>query len=311
MRCRGLAALAACLLSAYGVVSATAQTPDPCRPVAAETFAIVAGAGGLPLLPLAIDGQSLTALLDTGSFMSLIDPAVAHRLGLALQHSIEPLVAGADGRPLADYVQAHSIRLGGVARGSVLFVVPPRWSVTDARVAAVLGRDVVRGWDVELDLGEGLVRLYPRNRCLGMILPFGGGAETVPIEAMLGHIIVSVRLNGQHLRALLDTGATNSSLPLDTARRLFGIGPGMAGVTRAGAVVTPDGGRLARWQYRFNLLELGRTRLQAPVIDLMNRPSNSHVAADHDLVLGVSELRQLRLYIAYGQNRLAIARGPG
>ncbi len=263
--------------------------------------------GGRLLVPVTLDGRPTIFEIDTGTDLSLLSPDMAAALKLRPAEARKPLIGGADGEPLGTYVTAHSLVVGGMRRGPTFLVMPPRWSVIDARATGMLGGDVLSGWDLELDLPHGKVALHPPLRCCAAPAGWAGKSRAVPVIRRDGHVTVAATLDGKSLQALIDTGATNTSLPIDTARSLFGLAPGDAGVASAAMTITTNGGQLATYRTRFRALEVGGARFPDLQVDLVGRVANPHVATDYALVLGLSELRQMHLYIAYGQRMLYIA----
>jgi predicted aspartyl protease len=278
-----------------------------CRPVESVSIETVQSASGLVLATASLAGRPVLVEIDSGAASSLLGADAAASLGLGRSRSPIPLLAGADGKPLSDYALVPSVALGPVRWGPTRFVVVPRFRALDSRAAGLLGADLLSWWDVELDLGHDRLALFRHADCAGELTPFAGFARSAMVSVAAGRVVVPVVLDGRRLRALIDTGASHTSLSLATARRLFGIEPGRPGVDPSPGTITSDGGSLATYRARFGRLDLAGQHLDQPEIDLIDRAANPHLAADHDLVLGLTELRRLRLYIAYRQSRLYAA----
>ena len=295
------------LAAAVAILLAGRAAVAECRkPVA--TITPLASAGERLLVPVTLDGAPTVFELDTGADLSLISEALATRLGLRRAVAPRPLLAGADGHPLSAYAMADSLLLGGLSRGPMRFVLVPHWQVVDARATGMLGGDLVDELDLDLDLAQPAVTLYPAESCPGGRPPWPG--RSAALEVTDGHAIVTVTLDGHRLQALIDTGASHSSLSLTLAARLFGLRPGGAGMAAGSGTITTDGGRLATWRHRFAALGLAGISLPSPTVDLIERADNPHLASDHDMVLGLAELRRLHLYLAYRQRRLFVAVAP-
>jgi hypothetical protein len=291
------AALAAALLVLAGGASA-----ESCRPVEVANLAMVPATVDQPVVQATLAGRPVLLGLDTGAESSMLGGEAVSGLNLRVMRAGHPLLVGADGAVFSDYALVPSVWLGAAQGGATNFVSIPQWHLADARVLGLIGADLLARWDVELDLAAQRILLYRAVHCAGALLPFGGPVYSLAMAPGTARIVVTLNVDGRAVRALLDTGASRSSLTLPAARLLFGLVPG--GAAAAPATVTPDGGRLATWRHRFGSLDLAGLRLADPEIDIIDRPGIAHQPADHDLVLGLTELRRLHLYLASGQRRL-------
>lgn len=276
--------------------------------------AVRSGEGFIPTVPselllvsVMLDHHPTLFEVDTGATLGLLSGTMAASLGLTRNESDRPLLGGADGQPLSTYTMVHALDIGAIHHGPARFVLPPAWRMQDARVTGLLGADVLSGWDLELDMPANRIGLYAPTPCCAAPDGWRGRSRAVPIAIQDGHILLPVTLDGQQVEALLDTGATHSSLSLAAAERLFALRPGGDGIMPVGATSTTNGGALKTYRKEFRTLEVGGGRFDAPSIDLIERSTDQHLAADHDFVLGLSELRQMHLYIAYHQKMLFIA----
>ncbi|HLY56212.1 MAG TPA: retropepsin-like aspartic protease [Stellaceae bacterium] len=274
-------------------------------PVAA--IGVMPSASAQLLLPVTLNGRASIFELDTGADLSLVSGRQASALGLTTRTAPNPLLAGADGKPLSDYVSVGDFTIGTLRQGAATLVLVPGWSALDDRAAGLIGGDVLTRWDLGLDVAAGAISFYRNDACPAGLAPFSGRAYSAAIDVIDGHAVVMVTLDGQVLTALIDTGATRSSMPLDLAGRRFGLRAGGAGVTQTPGTITSSGGRLATWRRRFAMLDVAGLQLAAPEIDLIARQSSPNLAGTHDMVLGLPELRRMRLYLSYRRRRLYVA----
>jgi len=105
--------------------------------------------------------------------------------------------------------------------------------------------------------------------------------EVVLQRNRYGHYVATGRINGTEVLFLLDTGASDVSVPEALARRM--------GLKRLGpAIYQTARGPMRAWRTRIAQLELG------PIV-LTDLPAsiNPHAGDDNEVLLGMSALKQL------------------
>jgi hypothetical protein len=139
----------------------------------------------------------------------------------------------------------------------------------------------------------------------------------------VGHIHLTVTLDGKQMSAMLDTGASNTFADLSDVVTRFGVKPGSADTPYAGMMGKAN--NVFYYSHRFKSLSLeGIAVSNANVTlipDLMKRSTTERSSTleggsripDRDLELGLSEitvgmdiLRHFHLYIAYKEQKLYI-----
>jgi tetratricopeptide (TPR) repeat protein len=117
---------------------------------------------------------------------------------------------------------------------------------------------------------------------------------------------ITVSLDGKRLRALIDTGATDSSLSLDAARDLFGLSSESPGVERAGVSRDLKNTAMATYRHQFAKLDIGGIAFNNTWLDV----TDMHRAPGVDMVLGLYHLRKLHLFFAFIEHKLYATVGP-
>ncbi len=110
----------------------------------------------------------------------------------------------------------------------------------------------------------------------------GGTAETVLQRNRYGHYVASGAINGQPVRFLLDTGATDVNIPGGVARRL-GLESGAARPAQTA------NGRITVYATRLESVRLGEIELRE-----VRASINPHMDGE-DILLGMSFLKNLEL----------------
>ena len=133
-------------------------------------------------------------------------------------------------------------------------------------------------------------------------------------------IVVPVTLDGQELIALIDTGATQTSMRVDIANTRYKLTPGTAD-TPENKYGLNDDAALKTYRHVFGSLSFGDIAVTNPhVIIIPNAMGNTgdrwaritrsaqvDVANAPQLIIGMDVLRKLRMYMAFGEGKLYIS----
>lgn len=164
----------------------------------------------------AINGRTIGIILDTGGRADP-DPALGGDTAgtdAATGQSLSGFWAR--GETDVDIAHLDEFKIGQVAQKNWQVVVAGERDFGDD-VAFLLGEDFFHKVDVEFDLAAKAVRLYQSKDYDGVSLAYWStnGASQTDIEEVDGnhsHIVLTVQINGQPLRALLDSGASTTML---------------------------------------------------------------------------------------------------
>jgi hypothetical protein len=121
-----------------------------------------------------------------------------------------------------------------------------------------------------------------------------------------------VKLDGQSLWAMIDSGASHSSIRQGDASWLFGITPQSPGAEVIGTTLSADGSALTTYRAPFHTLEMAGVTFNNPEIHVLpdikgitlpdrNTPNRR---GNPIMTLGVEELTKLRLYLAVKERML-------
>jgi predicted aspartyl protease len=260
--------------------------------------------GNVPVTVVGINGRPSALILDIGSDITLLGRAAARRLGVRFDEREGVQLSGAGGRTRASPAVLASVQFGDAVISNVGAVVgrglrPP--------FDGVLGIDVLTAFDLDLDAPNGKVTLYRARppACAGAPPPWTEPQVRLRTEQEgAGYLFVPAVLNGQPLRALLDTGASNTTVGLPAAAAA-GITPaellrGPASVTQsldsAGIVVRPR---------RFRELRVGEDVIPDPVLNVADLPPLAG-----DMIIGGDYLAARRVWIAIASGTVFVTK-PG
>ncbi len=255
--------------------------------------------GNVPVLLAQINGRDAILVVDTGSDATVLTRTAARRLGVA-EPAERRRLTGAGGPADVGVARLDTLGLGGV-------VIPgARALLGDAPAPpldGVLGIDVMVGFEVELDVPRGRMALYRARPCPDARPGWDGPYAQLGVQqqAGSGHMFVPVELDGQPLRGMLDSGASRSTLSLQTAgeaglrgRRLAALPSGRGQAMNAEGIVV----RLAP----FRSLRVGADVLEAPVLAIVDLPPLAG-----DLLVGSDYLATRRVWLSFRLGRVFVA----
>jgi predicted aspartyl protease len=170
------------------------------------------------LLDAKINGEPVEVILDTGAQASMVFGETAR--DLKLPHT-DALGSGSM-YGVAGGFHAGKVRIRDFALGEVMVHDLVVWSggyTHGEHVAMLLGRDVLKHWDVEYDVQHGAVRLLRPSDCHGDQVVYWTDSRAAVNGLPEGDALnLPVRLNGVPILATLDTGSPESAVGTLAAR---------------------------------------------------------------------------------------------
>jgi len=237
-----------------------------------------------PLLKGQINGQPIRVLVDTGSYESFVAGGAARRLKLRLRDT-DQRARGVNGEvrvqtAVIDHLQIDNFK----ADDMLLHSSGPKMGEDPNGIGLVLGADFFAHFSTEFDLGHGVIRLLKPQECKPEQLVYWDTSYfQTPVEhidAFSPLIYAQVVVNGVHLRAVLDTGATISLISTLAARRA-NVSTDDAGVHAGGAVSGVSGTALQTWIGRFDTFGFGNETIRNAKLRIGNL-----FGADRDQEIG-------------------------
>jgi len=311
--------LSALLVLAGGL--ATPASADNCTVTQVASLQMADSFPGRVVVTGTIDGQPHTFMIDTGGFVSELYDDVVQKLGLstsAINPNVEIYDSGGNVR--RRYVNVPKLALGAVQADTKIMMVKPRRPGKDIGIDGTIGPDVLEHVDVELDFAGRKVNLISQDHCEGKVVYWSDRFTETDFALSDQHIVIPMMLDGQEVKAIVDTGAPLTYLNETVSHRLFGIDSKSPGIERdPGAPPdSPDA-----YRYRFKSLSVAGVMVKNPLIGII--PDRAHQAfsrrhtnkedfdpveaprmSELQLLLGMNVLTKLHLYIAYKEHKLYI-----
>lgn len=264
-----------------------------------------------PVIEGSINGTKVGILLDTGSNTTVVARAAAVRLGLERQYVAGEFL-GVGGASRVEMTEIEEFRLGQAVRNKWRVLVVGEHDLGDD-VAVILGEDFFENVDLELDLGNKVVRLFKPQDCERSPLAYWA-ANAPRVDMDVGRsIIVPASVNGVPVRAIVDTGATRSFLATQIAAQA-GITPSSPGVTSGGCIVGFGKKRVDGWIAPMKQFSLGGETVHNPHVGIADMAAGavyqeigSHIAKAAEppvMLLGVDFLLAHRVFVAHSQRAM-------
>jgi hypothetical protein len=220
-----------------------------------------------------------------------------------------PSFAGAE---LDERTHIPKMMLGGAVTEYEEFgVIPVGGDGSDGAPVGIFGMDYLLLYDLELDPAAGKVRLFEQDHCGDQVVTWSRNYSVLPlsVDPVTRWVTTEVELDGQKLRALIDTGRERTTVPLGAAARVFGLNESSQGVVPSGSETTLEGRSQQLYSYSFKTLKLGDLVVNNPQITLetlrlmRQTATNSHIAraaeVGPEIIIGENLLRRLHLYFAF------------
>jgi predicted aspartyl protease len=279
-------------------------SPPACHLMQIASLGIVPESHGLAAIPAAVNGHAIQMFVDTGEITSAISSDMVGTLGLHAKQA--PITMMAPGNVRSNnYVVLDKFELAPLKIPHLEMMVVPSQSLPND-VQGILGPSIMKNMDVEFDFAHAKFNLFSPDHCEHNVVYWTKDAYAeIPISVDHSfHINIAVKLDGEILHAILDSGAQHSTMGLDTARSLFDLdekSPGMKSVNNAHV----NGQRAVEiYRYTFATMSFGGVQVNNPTISIL--PNSSYPRYFPDILVGIDILRQLHLYISYNEKRLYV-----
>lgn len=283
--------------AAAAALVAPALAEEDCRLQIATSLPLDFESAARPVVPAAINGQPIRLLVDTGSPGMALQEAKAKALGLDYEVAKrweKGRIFGGTG--LNRYTTVNDFTLGKLKAGGISFMlIPDERQIPGAD--GLLGATILDYYDVDLDFANAKMNLFAPHRCPGRVVYWTQDESVIakiPLDKESGgHIRMEVEINGQTIKATVDTGASHSVMDAETFMPKFGLSPSSPGMQEYHVPDDPN----PRYHYVFKEMHLNGVTVKNARVTFISQ--NYSRARDYDMLLGMDVLRELHLFIAY------------
>jgi predicted aspartyl protease len=258
--------------------------------------------GGRVNIPLTIGNQTVHLLVDTGAVVSVLSRSTATALGLSPATS-RMMIMMYGGQTSNQFVIADHVTFGNFATGRMGFFVMPDESFPTG-VSGLIGPDIMRNYDVEFDFANSVLNVLSQNHCPNQVVYWTHGLYArLPFTLDNGaHIKLSVQLDGKEIDAGIDTGAQETVGSLEDILDDLNIDekdPALKPFPK-------EAHRPQAMRYPFKTLAFDGIVVKNPDIVLYSNKITHMRRGFRELIVGMNVLRELHLYVAYGELALYV-----
>ncbi|HVJ52716.1 MAG TPA: retroviral-like aspartic protease family protein [Aliidongia sp.] len=261
-----------------------------------------------------IHGMAVPLLLDTGAVWNGISRAMAQRLGLQFLNA-NAFMRPIGGEVLTERVEIGEIELGNVKSSTLNFYgLHKGGDGTDGKAAGVLA-GANQLMDLEIDPAGNVVNFFDQDHCTGKTVYWSGDYGVLPVhkDKDTNWMTVDVELDGQKLKAMIDTGASWSLLPSGIALDRFGLSDSSPDMVPTEGV-TIDSQPQAASAHTFQSLKIGDIVIHNPRIMVATLRHDTDMAGSShmnrqalympDLLIGMNILKNFHMFIAYREDAI-------
>ncbi len=314
--------IGAIILASGAACSAQAQDCGPLKRAASIQMKPIHD-GRAMLVPITIEGTQRQLLLDTGGYMAQLTSRVVDELKLEPRKGYVKLY-DVSGNMSDRYVIAKQVDIGGMRASNLPFmIIPPTSNLGEGEEPydGIFSIDFLYKYDVELDYGTNTLNYFLPDHCDGRVIYWPHDVVgMVPVRIWDNKIRVTVELDGKKIDAIIDTGATRTTMSMETAKYRLGLTPESPGVEKGGIVNGDE--TLISYRYKFSRLSFGdiavanlNVALLPDKVKSKERPEMQtewrakRVDEDFKLtpmMIGMDVLRHLHIYMAFKEGRFYV-----
>ena len=284
--------------------------PDPQKGLSCDLVPIatlpITVQRGLLTVPVSINGQSVRLVVDTGAERTTLSETASKRLKLLpdLKHiSTSMGLGGSTTNPdavVADFV------LGNVRRPPIERVAVGRFGFEESgrlEVDGLLGADILLAFDLDIDVPGKQLTLYRVRRCLDNQPPWQEPFVAVPgVTARKDRLLIPFRLDGQDGMAILDTGATVTTIGVQMAARL-GLNEQTMALDRKIRQTGVGAGTMIGRYHWFREFRVGPAIVQGQMLTVL--PTDAGVG---DALIGEDFLEGRRVWMSFKTRQVFVSK---
>jgi predicted aspartyl protease len=297
------------------ILSNPAQAED-CNLTSVASLTLQPGQDRLAeFVTVQINGIDKKMLLDTGGYTSQLTPETVAELKLPKGGALGSSKYIGGNAAALGIASIADFRMGTMRAKDTSMMISPVPGLS-AEADGLLANDLFLAYDLDMDFGHDKLNVISSDHCPGKVVYWKSDAlAVVPMRISNGQYLINVTLDGRSLIALVDTGATRSTMGLKEVRRFFGLTPDSADM-----VPRNTNSVVATYMHKFGVLSFDGVEIHDPTIAVMDSAllerdqaaTGAHFIGNTvpwDFILGMDMMRHLHIYVATKERKLYITPG--
>jgi hypothetical protein len=261
---------------------------------------------GAVMVEVGVNGQKVNFTLDSASNLTQINPALVHRLGLAIV-DLHLRTVSDKGTQERQNALVQDFTLGQmVSHANKFYITFDGSDGSDGESAGTLGLDFLGNYDIELDPTEKRVNLFDPIRCERAVYWWDDHFELPIALDRYREPTARIVLDGKEFIAAIDTGVTESRLDIAAAHRQLDVPDTIqAPPTEADDSLNPV--------YTFKELVFGPITLRHPKLKLQRFKAlavstgthiQGSIANDMPIIIDMDILGKFHSMISFGSGKI-------
>jgi predicted aspartyl protease len=273
---------------------------------------------GRMYVPISLNGVEKSFLVDTGGIYPQISEKTAEELKLS-PHQSNIEFYSVDGSVTNKAVWVDNFVMGKLRADKMELPVAPR-------SIEIMSPTAFSRFDFEMNFAARKMNILSSDHCEGKVVYWPAHAlAVVPIKMRDFHIEVPVQLDGKDFRAIIDTGASRSTINADAARQGLGLSRDTAGMTPDGHLGNDETAVI--YSYPFKTLTFEGVTVSNPRIAILPDRMGKNADRSHkmnslierhsddvalpEIIIGMNVLSKFHLYFAFKEQKLYITDAGG
>lgn len=288
-----------------GKVVPPAGSASGCEPTAIARLPIEVR-GRLLTVPVSVNGQEIRLIVDSGAERTSLSEKVAGRLHLPRDMSRIRSSTGLGGTVTSADAVVSNFTLGNVRLPPIERVAIGKFGFdTDATPLAdgLLGADILLAFDLDIDVPGKALTLYRVRRCLNNQPPWQEPFVAIDgVTQRKDRLLIPFHLDGERGQAILDTGASATTIGVQMARRM-GLTEEKMSLDR---VLTQRGageGTMRSHLHWFRELRVGPATVQGLMLSVL--PTDAGVG---DALIGADFLEGRRVWLSFPTKQVFVSK---
>ena len=247
--------------------------------------------------------KDLEFLVDTGATLTGIWNSAVQQNELRHNHIGNANIGAADGMVVLRMLRFEGLNVGALTLDPpILTEFPDYFAYYRRPLSGILGADFLKDYLVVFDFPRQKIVFYPKNINLTRKMP--GYFDVVPLKYSEPYaaLRMKVKVNGKDVNALLDTGASMTTVLVSEARRIGLPVEGAPDSSMSGI----NGNAIPAWFLDVQSIKAGTREWKDT--NLVASQFKVDEADGFAMLFGINHLGETPFAVDYGRNRLLLAK---